>query len=82
MSNPGDYTRTLTISHTERAPSSAAGNPAFRVFFTDGSDAFTAPDASIGYMINNSDRRGVPLTVTFNASGRIVYADPVPSATS
>jgi hypothetical protein len=77
MSSPGDYTRTLTISHTEHAGTSAAANPTYRVFFTDGLSALTQTDSAIGYGINNSDMCGVPLTVTFNASGRIRTAEPV-----
>lgn len=61
-----------TITSVKRARSSANGNPAFVVTFTDGTEARTGTDSAVGYEIANPEYRGVPLAVTFTKAGRIV----------
>lgn len=73
----GDTIRTgLVIEHLERITNSVNGNPRFRVHFTDGTAARTMSDASPG--LENPEYRGVPLTVTFTAHGKIRRAVPEP----
>lgn len=65
-----------TIDYVERQRLSAAGNPRFRVFFTDGTSAFTKPDSMVNYIIENREHRNVPLIVTAEA-GLITKVRPV-----
>lgn len=69
MSN--ETRQTLTIASMERLKLSTNGNPRFRVFFTNGLVAQTQTDGSIGYGIENSEYRDVPVVVTFTRAGRI-----------
>jgi hypothetical protein len=66
-----ETSRVLTIASLERLKLSTNGNPRFRVTFTDGTVAQTQTDASIGYSIENSEFRDVPVRVSFTAAGRI-----------
>lgn len=63
--------RVLTIATLERLKLSVNGNPRFRVTFTDGTSAQTQTDASVGYSIENSEYRDVPVRVSFTPAGRI-----------
>lgn len=66
-----ETSRVLTIASLERLKLSANGNPRFRVTFTNGEVAQTQTDASIGYSIENSEFRDVPVRVSFTRAGRI-----------
>lgn len=65
------------IHHVERAHSSANGNPAWRVFFTDGDDAMTLPDVMWSYEAQNADNQGVPIEFTFTRGGKIRFGRKV-----
>lgn len=69
MSN--ETQQVLTIAKLERLKLSTNGNPRFRVTFTSGLVAQTLTDASVGYSIENSEYRDVPVLVTFTRAGRI-----------
>jgi hypothetical protein len=64
-----DTTRAgLTISALERLLNTpATGNPRWHVYFTNGTSASTSPNADITFGIENSEYRGVPLTVSFDS---------------
>jgi len=68
----GNLFEVKTIDYTERLPLSRAGNPRFKVHFTDGTSAITNPDSSVNYVIDNPSNQGVPLRVEFTPNGRIV----------
>jgi hypothetical protein len=70
-------TRVLTADHVERMPSSVNGNPRYRVFFTNGTSAPTAPDASLAYGIENRGMLGVPKRVIFDGRGNVTYMNPI-----
>ncbi|TKK84617.1 hypothetical protein FDA94_28730 [Herbidospora galbida] len=72
---PSETMRILTIDTLERLNLSSAGNPRFKVTFTNGESAQTQSDASVNYGIENSEYRGVPLKVTFSPNGRITYIE-------
>lgn len=55
----------------ERLKNSVNGNPRYRVTFNDGTKFLTAPDASIGYTIGNSEFDG-HVDITVNGRGYIV----------
>lgn len=61
----------LTIASLERLKLSVNGNPRFKVTFTNGLVAQTQTDGSVGYSIENSEYRDVPVLVTFTKAGRI-----------
>jgi hypothetical protein len=65
------------IDHTVRLNNTVNGNPRYRVYFTDGTEAVTQSDASVAYGIENSDMQGVPLLISFSRNGTIVYAKKV-----
>ncbi len=69
--------RVLTIASLERMKLSVNGNPRFKVTFTDGTVAQTQTDASIGYAIENSEYRDVPVRVSFTPAGRIWNVEAV-----
>ena len=72
------YVKTgLMIARITRLNSSRNGNPRFQVSFTDGTVAPTGVDCAIAYGIQNSEYRGVPLSVTFNSRGHILYVNIV-----
>src|SRR6188768_3386724 len=62
------------IERTEQLNSSANGNPRFRFYFTDGSDAVLSSDASFGYEAENPEyRAGRTVDVSFTRAGRVEY---------
>lgn len=73
------------IERLVRLSNSVNGNPRYRVFFVDGSNAITLTDAAINYSIGNPEivgnpRLGVPVPnveVTFTKNGRIADVRPV-----
>lgn len=66
------------IERTERLNSSVNGNPRFRFYFTDGSDADLSSDASFGYEAENPEyRAGRTVDVSFTRAGRVEYMRPV-----
>lgn len=66
-----------TIAKLERLKLSRNGNPRFLVTFTDGTTAQTQTDASIGYSIENSEFRDVPVRVSYTRAGRIFDVETV-----
>lgn len=64
-----------TIASLERLKLSTNGNPRFRVTFTDGTIAQTQTDAAVGYSIENSEYRDVPVLVSFTRAGCIYGVD-------
>jgi len=66
-------TETKTIERLKRLPVSSMGNPAWHVFFTDGTDARTSSNAGWSYEAENRENIGVPLEVHFTKAGRIAY---------
>jgi hypothetical protein len=72
-----ETSRVLTIASLERLKLSTNGNPRFRVTFTDGTVAQTQTDASIGYSIENSEFRDVPVRVSFTRAGRIFDVETI-----
>lgn len=61
----------LVIKKIEPLRNTANGNLRHVVEFTDGTVAYTAPDAIVGRIIGNVEYRDVPLTVEFDRQGRI-----------
>jgi hypothetical protein len=74
-----ETTAVKTIASLERLKLSTNGNPRFRVTFTDGSVAQTQTDASIGYSLENSEFRDVPVRVSYTRAGRIFNVETVES---
>lgn len=66
-----------TIAHLERLNHSRNGNPAYRIYFTDGTVVRTETDASIAYAIGNPEFRDVPVEFTVTRAGRVSHAEPV-----
>lgn len=70
-------THILEIERMERAGSSANGNPAYWLTFTNGTRARTMSDAACAYAIGNPDMRvGCYVVVEFTRSGRIRHMGP------
>jgi hypothetical protein len=60
-----DTTQLKIIRSVERiGRNTANGNPVYRVSFTDGTEGTTVADGSIGFMIDNSDLRDVPVWIS------------------
>lgn len=59
------------ISRVECLGVSAYGNPYYRVYFEDGSNARTSIDSVVNYGIENSDIRGVKVSIKLTKAGRI-----------
>lgn len=62
------------IDYVTRQNSSVNGNPAYMVYFTDGSSARTMSDSSCAYEIQNlshSRYKGAELLITWTKAGRI-----------
>jgi hypothetical protein len=62
------------IDYVTRQKSSVNGNPAFMVYFTDGSSSRTKSDSSCAYEIENlthSRYKGREVAITFTKAGRI-----------
>jgi hypothetical protein len=78
---PDDVT-VRTIARLERMTSSRMGNPRFRVFFTDGTSAPTAPDVMWSYGAENREYRAGPIEVHTNGRGHITYCKAVTSVTT
>lgn len=66
-----ETTAVKTIASLERLKLSTNGNPRFKVTFTDGSVAQTRTDGQIGYTLENSEYRDVPVKIFFTRAGRI-----------
>lgn len=73
MSRGVDVVRVQRIGDLVRMPSSHYGNPRFRVFFEDGSNAPTQPDSMIAYGAENPEWRGVDLEVHYNGRGHVTW---------
>lgn len=71
MASNNDTMVIKTIAKLERRNSSTNGNPAFMVFFTDGTSARTQTDAAFCYEIENPEYRDAPIEFTFTPAGRI-----------
>jgi hypothetical protein len=72
VSKSKDYTVDgLVIGCLRRLDCSINGNPAYWVYFTNGSDARTMSDAGVSYEIGNPEYRNVPLRVLFTPAGRV-----------
>lgn len=67
-----------TVQRLHRLNNSVNGNPRYRVFFTDGTDAVTSSDAGFAYGIDNPEMRG-PVSVEYTRSGRIAHMAPAPA---
>lgn len=74
MGTMTEIKRVQTITNLVRMDSSRNGNPRFRVFFEDGSNAPTEPDAAWSYGAENSEFRAGPVEVHYNGRGHITYA--------
>jgi hypothetical protein len=72
-----DTTVVKTIARVRALNASAAGNPRFKVTFTDGTSALTQTDAAVNYAIENSEYQGVPVEFTMTGAGRIRFANIV-----
>jgi hypothetical protein len=71
-------TAVKTISRLERMPSSSNGNPRFRAYFTDGTDAATVVDADCAYGLENRENLAPnEVEVSFSRRGQIEYVTPV-----
>lgn len=68
---------TIEIAGVERLQNSKNGTPRWRVFTKDGATFTTSPDSAVNYAIDNSDMRGVPLSVLFNGKGEIEQAEVI-----
>lgn len=79
MAKAVDNVTVRTIERLERMPSSHYGNPRFRVFFTDGTSAATAPDVMWAYGAENRDEIGVPTEVHTDGRGNVTFCKPVTS---
>jgi hypothetical protein len=66
----------MVIESMMRLRLSRNGNPRWRIRFRDGTVADTVSDAMWAYAADNPEFRGVPLTVTFTATGQIRSATP------
>lgn len=67
-----DGSLALVIASIARRKSSAYGNPAFKISFTDGSSMQTMSNAGFCYAIGNHDmREGSRVLVRLTATGRI-----------
>lgn len=66
---------TKTIASMHRMKSSVNGNPRFKVIFTDGVSAPTAPDAGWSYGAENPEYRGGPVVVHLNDQGHIEFIE-------
>jgi hypothetical protein len=73
MSEPQPTTR-RTIERLERRNTSHYGNPAWMVYFTDGSSARTQTDTGWSYEADNPEYRGATVDLWLTPSGRIRYA--------
>ncbi|HEX2244449.1 MAG TPA: hypothetical protein VHK27_14605 [Gammaproteobacteria bacterium] len=58
--------RTYIIARLERIRNTNSGNPQYIVHTTDGSQFRTKPDASVAYIIDNSDYENVPVQFRFD----------------
>lgn len=61
-----EFTEVKTIDYLERMNNSKNGNPRWRVGFSDGTSATTAPDSAVSYEIGNPEYQGKPVQVTFS----------------
>jgi hypothetical protein len=63
----------VRIVRLTRLNNSVNGNPRWLVLLDDGTETETQSDAGIGGVIDNSEYRDVPLTVTLSRAGRITH---------
>lgn len=67
-----EYHARQTIKSLERRRNSVNGNPHFKVGFTDGTSARTAPNSLVAFVIDNREYWDIELLVTYNGRGQIV----------
>ena len=65
------------IHSLDRMRNSAAGNPRYRVFFTDGTSAETKPDASCNYGLENPEYGSPNMVKVTYERGKIALVEPV-----
>lgn len=70
---------TRRIYRLQRLNTSVSGNPRFRVYFTDGSNAETQTDGALNYGLENPENFDTDVEVTFTKAGRISDLRPVSS---
>lgn len=64
--------RVVNIIGYERIKNSANGNPRYRLFMRYSSYE-TAPDAALGYSLNNGNLPADDVTLTLNGRGKVTH---------